>query len=121
MKGHNGTQVTFKNCASFSKSITKIDRTKYVMLNIQISLCQCIVCQNTTQILSDKTRSLWFYSKAEVTNFNVDIANNDYFKSFEYKAKLTGNYYSCRWIKWNFKKQKNCRTIKFHCIIVKLN
>ena len=40
---------------------------------------------------SETTRSLWFYSKDEATNFNADIANNDSFKSFRYKAKLLGN------------------------------
>ena len=35
--------------------------------------------------------SLWFYSKDEVTNFNADIANDDNFKSFKYKAKILGN------------------------------
>ena len=39
---------------------------------------------------SETTGNLWFYSKDEATNFNVDIANNN-FKSFEYKAKLLGN------------------------------
>ena len=40
---------------------------------------------------SETTRSLWFYSKDEATNFNNDIENTDDFKSFEYKAKLLGN------------------------------
>ena len=35
--------------------------------------------------------SLWFHSKDEATNFNTDIANNNNFKSFEYKAKLLEN------------------------------
>ena len=35
--------------------------------------------------------SLWFYSKDEATNFNVDIENTDDFKSFKDKAKLIGN------------------------------
>ena len=37
------------------------------------------------------TGSLWFYYKNEATNFNADIANNNNFKLFEYKAKLLGN------------------------------
>ena len=40
---------------------------------------------------SEKTGSLWFYSKDETTDINGDIANNNTFKSFEYKAKLLGN------------------------------
>ena len=40
---------------------------------------------------SEKTGSLWFYSKDEATNFNNDIENTNDFKSFKYKAKLLGN------------------------------
>ena len=40
---------------------------------------------------SEITRSLWFYSKDEATNFNLDIENNNDFKSFEYDPKLLGN------------------------------
>ena len=35
--------------------------------------------------------SLLFYSKDEATNFNSDIANDNNFKSFEYKGKLLQN------------------------------
>ena len=35
---------------------------------------------------SETTKSLWFCSKDEATNFNVP--NNNGFKSFTYKAKL---------------------------------
>ena len=38
---------------------------------------------------SDTTGSLWFYSKNETTNFNLDISNNDSYKSFYYKSKLS--------------------------------
>ena len=40
---------------------------------------------------SGTTGSLWFRSKDEATNVNADFANNNNFKSFEYKAKLLGN------------------------------
>ena len=40
---------------------------------------------------SETTGKLRFYSKDEGTNFNADIANDNTFKSFEYKAKLLGN------------------------------
>ena len=41
---------------------------------------------------SETTGSLWFYSKDEATDFNVDITNNNNnFKSFKYKAKLLVN------------------------------
>ena len=40
---------------------------------------------------SETRASLWFYSKDEVTNFKVDIANTNQFKSFMYKPKLLEN------------------------------
>ena len=40
---------------------------------------------------SETTGSLWFYSKDEATDFNADIANDNSFKSFKYKATLLGN------------------------------
>ena len=40
---------------------------------------------------SETTGSLWFYSKSQATDFNVDIANTDNFKSFRYKSKLLEN------------------------------
>ena len=42
---------------------------------------------------SQRTGSLWFYSKDEAANFNNDIENTDDFKSFEYQAKVLGNTY----------------------------
>ena len=41
-------------------------------------------CSNYSKTIG----SLWFYSKDEATNSDADIANNNAFKSFEYKAKL---------------------------------
>ena len=43
---------------------------------------------------SEKIISLWFQSKDEATNFNADIANDNHFKSFKYKAKLVENTFS---------------------------
>ena len=40
---------------------------------------------------SEKTRSLSFYANDEAIDFNADIANDDNFKLFKYKAKLLGN------------------------------
>ena len=40
---------------------------------------------------SETTESLWFYSKNEATNFNADIANDNNYKYFKYKTKLSGN------------------------------
>ena len=35
--------------------------------------------------------NIWVCSKDEANNFNATIANNDAFKSFEYKAKIIEN------------------------------
>ena len=40
---------------------------------------------------SETTGSLWFYSKDEAIDFNADIANDNNFNSFTYKAKLLRN------------------------------
>ena len=40
---------------------------------------------------SDTTSSLCFYSKDEGINFNANIEDINYVKSFKYKAKLLGN------------------------------
>ena len=40
---------------------------------------------------SETTGSLWFYSKDEANTFNADIAKDNNFKYFKYKAKLFGN------------------------------
>ena len=39
----------------------------------------------------ETTGSLWFKSKDEAANFDVDTENTDDFKSFKYRAKLLGN------------------------------
>ena len=59
------------------------------------------------------TGSLWFYSKDEANNFNADIANNNAFKSFEYKAKLVGESQPApNQANRILKKCNNCCTIK---------
>ena len=40
---------------------------------------------------SERTGSLWFYSKDNATNFNADVDNNNNFKYFGYKTKLLEN------------------------------
>ena len=47
--------------------------------------------QSNSSSYSETTESLWFYPKDGATNFNVDIANDNNFKSFMYKAKLLEN------------------------------
>ena len=39
----------------------------------------------------ETTGSLWFLSKHEASNFNADIANDNYFKPFKFEAKLLKN------------------------------
>ena len=87
IKGHPLTQVTFKNCATFTKCITKIDGTTTDYpedLYLVIPMCNLIEYSSN---YFETTGSLWFYSKDEATDFNADIANTNYFKSFKYKAK----------------------------------
>ena len=40
---------------------------------------------------SEAIGRFWFHSKDEATNLNADVANNNNFQFFEYKAKLLGN------------------------------
>ena len=85
------TQVSYKNCARFTKCITKIDGAT---IDDAEDLDLIMPMYNLIEYSSDyseTTRSLWFYSNDEATNFNADIANTDNFKSFKYKAKLLTN------------------------------
>ena len=71
------TQVAFKNCAPFTKCITKIDGTAI--------------------------------DDAEDLNLVMpNIVNDNYFKSFNYKAKLLRNTQ----VEWNSKKCNNYCPIK---------
>ena len=82
------TQVAFKNCAPFTKYITKVDGTTIddaEDLDLVMSMCRLIEHSSN---YSDITGSLQFYSKDEASNFDVDIAINGNFKSLKYKAKL---------------------------------
>ena len=75
------TQGSFKFCAPFTKCITKFDGTAIVL-----PMCNLIEYSSN---YSETRGILWFYSKDETTNFNAGIANNNNFKSFKYKAKLS--------------------------------
>ena len=69
------TQVAFKNCAPFTKCITKIDGTTIddaEDLDLVMSMYNLIEYSSN---YSETTRNLWFYS-------NVDISNDNNFKSF---------------------------------------
>ena len=86
------TQVSFKNCASFTKCITKIDRTTIDNGCWRVSLVILMYnLINYSSNYSETRGSLWFYSKDEATNFNNNIGNTYKFKSFEYKAKVLGS------------------------------
>ena len=90
--GHQATQAAFKNCAPFTKCVTKIAGTAiHDAEDLVMPMYNLIeYCSN----YSETTGSLWFYSKHEATYFNADIVNNNDFKSFKYKAKLLGNTFA---------------------------
>ena len=84
------TQVAFKNCAPYTKCITKIDGgTIDDVKDLELVMPIYNLIEYSSNY-SETTGSLWFYSKDEATNFN-NIENTDDFKSFKYKAKLLGN------------------------------
>ena len=85
------TQVAFKNCAPFTKCVTKIDGTTiHDAENLDLVMPMYNLIEYSSNY-SETTGSLWFCSKNEATNFGADIANTDNFKSFKYKAKFLGN------------------------------
>ena len=89
--GRPVTQVAFNNCGPFTKCIKKNDKKTMDdadSLNLVMSMYNLI--ENSLNY-SEKTGSLQFYSKDEVTNFNNNIFNVDNFKYFNYKAKLLEN------------------------------
>ena len=86
--GHQVTQVAFKNCAPFTKCVTKITGTTIddaEDLDLVMPMYNLIEYNSN---YSETTGSLWFYSKDEATHFNIDIVNDNHFKSFMYMAKL---------------------------------
>ena len=69
------TQVSFKNCAPFTKYITKIDGTT---IDGAEDLDLVMPIYNLIEYSSnyyEATGSLWFYSKDEGTNFNNNSEN----------------------------------------------
>ena len=73
-------QVAFKNCAPFTKHITKIDGATIDDAEV-MPMCNLIEYSSN---YSETTGCLWFYSKDEATNFTADIADTNEFKSFKY-------------------------------------
>ena len=87
----HATQVTFKNCATFSKCFTKIDEATTEdaeHLDLIIPIYDLIEYISNC---SETTGSLQLYSKDEGTGFDADIMNTNNLKPFECKAKLLGN------------------------------
>ena len=75
--GHQVTQVAFESCAPFTKYITKFDGTKVddvEDLDLVLTVYNLIEFSSN---YSEAAGCLWFYSKDEANNFNVDIANNN--------------------------------------------
>ena len=84
-------QVAFKNFVSFTKCITKMDGTTIDNTEDLDLIMSMYNLMEYSPNYSETTACLWFYLKVEATNFDTDIADNDNFKSFEYKTKLLGN------------------------------
>ena len=66
-------------------------KQQQMMLTIQIQSCQIYSLTEYSPNYSKTTGNLWFCSKNEATDFNVDIASANNFKSFKYNDKLIGN------------------------------
>ena len=84
------TQVSFKNCAPFTKNIIKLDGKT---IDNAEDLGLVMPMYNLIQYSSNysETACFWFYSKDERTNFNNNIEHTDNFISLKCKAKLLGN------------------------------
>ena len=90
--GHNITQVALKYCAPFVKCIPKIDGTKIhnvEHLHLAMSMYNLFEYSSNS---CDKTGSLWFYSKDEATNFNVDVTDGNNFNFFKNISAIRLNY-----------------------------
>ena len=80
IKGNVAVPVAFKNCAMFTRCITKTDGTTI------IDDAENLFGYSSTY--SDTTENFLFYSKDEAANFGNDNQNTNAFKSFKYKTKL---------------------------------
>ena len=90
-KAAPAAQVSFANCAPFTKCITKIDGTTIhdaKDLDLVMPMYNLI---EYSSYYSKTTGNLWFYPNDKATTFNNNTENPDNFKSFKYKAKLWGN------------------------------
>ena len=83
--------MPFKNFASFTRCITKIDETRIDDAEDLVMLMYNLLEYNLNY--SDTTGSLWFYSKDETTNFVVDVEKIDVFtKKFRIRQKKSQRY-----------------------------
>ena len=97
IRGHNVTQVGYKNCLLFIMYIPKIngttlDDTEELDLDLVMPMYNLLeYCSNH----SETTGSFQFYSKDESTTFNADIGpNNNNFKSLDYNAMKLNYWYA---------------------------
>ena len=78
---HDVIQVAFENCALFIKFITTDRATIDEAEDLDLVMSLNDLWEYSLNY-SDRTGKVWFYSKDEATNFNVDIADDNTFKSF---------------------------------------
>ena len=82
------TQVAFKNCAPFEKSLTKIDGTLVDEANfINIPMYNLIEYSDN---YCDTSGSLWGFKRDDVAN-DANLTNDDNAHSFKYKASIISN------------------------------
>ena len=82
INGHNVSKVSFKDCAPFTKWITKFDGTTIDDAEDSDLVMPMYNLTEYSSNYSETTRSLWFYSNDKAINFNADIVNINNFKSF---------------------------------------
>ena len=78
--GHQVTQIAFKNCAPFTKCITKTDGTTTDDAEDLVMQMKNLIEYSSNN--SETTGSLLFYLSDEANNFNADIANTNKFEYF---------------------------------------
>ena len=84
------TQVVFKNCVSFEKCRTEINKTfadEADFINIAMPMYNLI---EYSVNYSSTSGSLWHFGRDEIIN-NADVTNDDNAPSFKYKAGLIGS------------------------------
>ena len=83
-------RVTVKNCAPFTRCITKIVG-KTIDNAEDLHLVMSVYNFLEYSWNYSWPNSLWFYSKDEAANFNDVIAGDDNLKLFKHKTKLIGS------------------------------